>query len=285
MTSPPRMFDRDLLLRRRARARAQGGADFLHEAVAVEMSERLEEVNRTFRRAAVVTSNRAVWEKNFDSAGFDEFRIIDDDEVLKVDEGSCDLVIHALALHWANDPVGQLVQAKRALVPDGLLLAAMFGGESLHELRACFAEAEIEILGGLSPRVAPMGEIRDLGGLLQRAGLALPVADSHALTVRYGSALHLMRDLRAMGETNVMVDRHRRPLRRSMLMRVAEIYAERFGGEDGLIPATFELVYLTGWSPSPDQQKPLRPGSAAGRLADALGVPELSAGEKAGKGS
>lgn len=279
------MFDRDLLLRRRARARAQGGADFLHKAVAVEMSERLEEVNRTFRRAAVVTSNRAVWEKNFDSAGFDEFRIIDDDEVLGVDEASCDLVIHALALHWANDPVGQLVQAKRALVPDGLLLAAMFGGETLHELRACFAEAEIEISGGLSPRVAPMGEIRDLGGLLQRAGLALPVADSHALTVRYSSALHLMRDLRAMGETNVMFDRHRRPLRRSMLMRMAEIYAERFGGEDGLIPATFELVYLTGWSPSPDQQKPLRPGSAAGRLADALGVPELSAGEKAGKGS
>ena len=149
--------------------------------------------------------------------------------MLALQEGAHDLVVHALALHWANDPVGQLVQARRALAPDGLLVAALFGGETLSELRAALAESEVETLGGLSPRVAPMGEIRDLGGLLQRAGLALPVADSRRFEVSYATPLALMRDLRAMGETNVMRDRSRRPMRRDMLARACALYAERFG--------------------------------------------------------
>ena len=204
------------------------------------------------------------------------------DETLALAEGAHDLVLHALALHWSNDPVGQLVQARRALRPDGLLIAALFGGETLHELRAALAEAEIATLGGLSPRVAPMGEIRDLGHLLQRAGLALPVADSRRFEVSYPSPLALMRDLRAMGETNVMHDRLRRPLRRDMLARASATYADRFGTPDGRVPATFEVIFLTGWAPAPEQPRPLRPGSARARLADALGTVERSAGERAG---
>jgi hypothetical protein len=158
----------------------------------------------------------------------------------------------------------------------------MFGGETLHELRAALAAAEVEILGGLSPRVAPMGEIRDLGGLLQRAGFALPVADAERFDVTYATPLDLMRDLRAMGETNVMRARLARPMRRDMLARACEIYTDRFALPDGRIPATFEVLFLTGWAPAPSQQQPLRPGSAKARLADALGVAERGAGEKAG---
>ncbi len=205
-----------------------------------------------------------------------------DGEVLPLVEGGNDLLVHGLALHWANDPVGQLVQIRRALKPDGLFLGALFGGETLAELRAALAEAEIETLGGLSPRVAPMGEIRDLGGLLQRAGFALPVADSRRFEVSYASAVDLMRDLRAMGETNVLRDRLRRPMRREMLGRTAAIYAERYPAEGGRVRAHFEVIFLTGWSPAPDQPQPLRPGSAKARLADALGVSEQSTGERPG---
>lgn len=270
MPPPPALFDRDLLAQRRARALRQGPADFLHEAMADEIAERLKEVNRTFRDAAVVGPRAELWADRLATAGLSRPLAVPDAETLSLDEAAHDLVVHALALHWSNDPVGQLIQLRRALKPDGLMLAVLFGGDTLSELRAVLAEAEVETLGGLSPRVAPMGEIRDLGGLLQRAGLALPVADSRRIDVSYGSALALMRDLRAMGETNVMVDRLRRPMPRAMLAQACALYATRWGGGDGRVPATFEVVTLTGWAPGPGQPQPLRPGSAAVRLADAL---------------
>jgi SAM-dependent methyltransferase len=245
--------------------------------VAEEITDRLSEVNRRFTAPAVVSPRPALWTDALAGA-----KPVPPGETLALAEGAHDLVVHALALHWSNDPLGQLVQARRALRPDGLLLAALFGGETLHELRAALAEAEIATSGGLSPRVAPMGEIRDLGHLLQRAGLALPVADSRRFEVSYPSALALMRDLRAMGETNVMRDRLRRPLRREMLARACAVYADRFGAEDGRVRATFEVIFLTGWAPAPDQPRALRPGSARARLADALGAVERSAGERAG---
>jgi SAM-dependent methyltransferase len=274
--TPPQLFDAALLARRRAGARAS--ADFLHEAAALEVAERLTEINKSFRAPAVVGPRAALWLRVLGAHGLAPGRALPDAEVLALEAGAQDLVIHALALHWANDPVGQLVQARRALGPDGLFLGALFGGETLAELRAALAEAEIATLGGLSPRVAPMGEIRDLGGLLQRAGLAMPVADSMRLQVSYPSALHLMRDLRAMGETNVMHGRLRRPMPRALLARAGEIYAARFSRPDGTVRATFEIVFLTGWAPAPGQPKPLAPGSARARLADALRVPERGPG-------
>jgi hypothetical protein len=280
MDAPPRLFDTDLRARRRARALALGPADFLHEAAAGEVSERLKEVNRSFRAPAVIGPRAELWARVLGEGGLGPARTLPDAEVLELAEGAHDLVVHGLGLHSANDPVGQLVQARRALVPDGLFIGALFGGETLTELRAALAEAEIDTLGGLSPRVAPMGEIRDLGGLLQRAGFALPVADSRRFDVSYPDALALMHDLRAMGETNVLAERLRRPMRREMLARTAALYAERFPLPGGRVRATFEVIFLTGWAPGPGQPKPLRPGSAAARLADALGATERSAGEK-----
>ena len=268
MTEPPKLTDRGALLRHRARA-ARAPALFLHETVADEVEERLAEVNRTFAAPAVVTGWPQVWRDRLPGA-----RIVADEEALNLRAGEHDLVIHALSLHWANDPVGQLVQCRRALRPDGLLIATLFGGRTLHELRAALAGAEAAMAGGLSPRVAPMGDIRDLGGVLQRAGLALPVADVTPLTVSYASALHLMRDLRAMGEANALQDRLRRPTRRAVLLDAVRRYGENHGDAEGRIPASFEVVTLTGWAPDESQQKPLRPGSAAQRLADALGTDE-----------
>jgi len=178
-------------------------------------------------------------------------------------------------LHWTNDPVGQLVQMRHALQPDGLMIAVMFGGQTLQELRIAFAEAEARVEGGISPRIAPMGEIRDLGGLLQRAGYALPVADSITLNVEYDTPIHLMNDLRNMGETNSLYER-RRVLKRETLAMAAEIYSSNYTKTSGRIGATFEFVFLTGWAPSDDQQKPLRPGSAQQSLADALGTTEYN---------
>lgn len=266
MTAPPRLTDRMALLRHRARA-ASDPALFLHGEVVAEVQERLTEVNRTFTDVAVVTGWPAAW------AGFPA-RVVADDEVLDLAPAAHDLVIHALALHWADDPVGQIVQCARALRPDGLFIAALLGGRTLHELRACLAEAEAAVTGGLSPRVLPMGDIRDLGGLPGRAGLTLPVADAVVRMVRYRSMAHLMADLRAMGETNALDARLRRFTRRGVLADAAARYAAAFGGDDGRIPATFEVVYLTAWAPHPGQQKPLRPGSAVARLAEALRAEE-----------
>ena len=277
MQSPTAMTDRDALARSRARAgRMAEPALFLHQAVADEMQERLIEVNRRFTSPAIVTPFPDVWRDRMPTA-----RIVPDSEILDLEPAAHDLVIHALALHWANDPVGQLVQGRRALTPDGLFMAGFFGGQTLFELRAALAEAEAAITGGLSPRIAPMAEIRDAGGLLQRAGFALPVADSLTQVVTYASALHLMRDLRAMAEGNALAARNRKPLRRAVLMDAVRRYHEAFG-EGERVRATFEMIFLTGWAPSDDQPKPLRPGSAQARLADALGTTETPAGDTAG---
>jgi SAM-dependent methyltransferase len=209
--------------------------------------------------------------------------IVADEEALPFRDASLDLVVSALALQFVNDLPGALVQVRRALRPDGLFLAAVLGGETLTELRQSFAAAEAEVEGGVSPRVAPFADLRDMGALLQRAGFALPVTDVERLTVRYSSPFILMGELRRMGATNVLVQRRRVPLRRATLKRMAEIYAERFSDPDGKVRATFEIIWLSGWAPHESQQKPLRPGSAQARLADALGTREIGAGEKAGE--
>lgn len=252
----PKLTDRARLAKNRARATAL----FLQEMVVDEVQERLKEVNRTFTTPLVVTGFPQLWP---------EMPSVPDEDTLDVTPGAHDLVIHALCLHWADDPVGQLVQSRRALQPDGWFISLAFGGQTLHELRSCLAQAETEVTGGLSPRVLPMAEIRDMGGLLGRAGFALPVADSFTLTAKYRDIYHLMRDLRAMGEGNALAARLRRPTRRAVFARAAELYAEL--AVDGLIPATFEIITLTAWAPHESQPKPLKPGSAQARLADALG--------------
>jgi SAM-dependent methyltransferase len=267
MTHPPPLFDRAALNARRARARRD--AMFLHQAALDDVQDRLAMVNRTFTAPAVITGFPDFW-----APGLAGAVVVPDDEVLALDRGRHDLVVHAMALHWANDPVGQLVQARLALKPDGLLLAVFPGGETLHQLRAVLGQAEIETTGGLSPRVAPMGGMRDLGALLQRAGLALPVADSQNLTAEYRDLTHLMHDLRAMGEANALTARRRQPTRRALFDRAATLYRDHFATPQGRLPATFELVCLTGWAPADDQPKPLRPGSAQMRLAQALGTTE-----------
>jgi SAM-dependent methyltransferase len=272
MTSPPLLTDTTALARHRARAMAAPAdfrADFLHQIAILDVQERLETVNRTFTAPAIVTGFPDVWR-----AAFPKASIVADDDTLALTPGAHDLVVHAMALHWANDPVGQIVQCRRALRPDGLFMAILFGGQTLYELRAALAEAETEVTGGLSPRVLPMGEIRDLGALIQRAGLALPVADSFTQNVTYRDMARLMADLRAMGETNAMAGRLRRPTRPKVLQRAAEIYAAAHGTGTG-IPATFDFICLTGWAPHDSQQKPLRPGSAQQRLAEALQTAEL----------
>jgi SAM-dependent methyltransferase len=266
----PDLTEARALTRNRARA-MQAPALFLHEDVRDEIKERLTEVNKSFTSIAIVTGFPDFWREAFPTA-----QIVADDEVLALQPGAFDLVIHVMALHWANDPVGQLIQCRHALQPDGLLLAALLGGQTLHELRACLAEAESAVTGGISPRVLPMAEIRDLGGLLQRAGLALPVADSFIRTVHYRDAPHLMQDLRAMGEGNALNDRLRRPTRRGVFTKMAELYAQTYAAAEGRVSATFDMVFLTGWAPHESQQKPLRPGSAANRLADALNSAEIT---------
>lgn len=261
------LTDRTALMRNRARA--EPDALFLQEQVADEVHERLIEVNRTFTSVAIVTGFPDFWAKRYPDA-----TIVPDDETLQLASGSFDLVLHMMCLHWANDPVGQLVQSRHALKPDGLLLCTFLGGQTLHELRAALAEAELNVTGGLSPRIVPMGEIREVGGLLQRAGFALPVADSTPLTASYANAFHLMHDLRKMGENNALSGRIKHPTRRNVLTEAACIYADNFRNEEKRVDATFEIITLTGWAPADNQPQPLRPGSAKSRLADALGTTE-----------
>jgi len=265
-----KLTDRAALIRNRLRAARTNCAPalFLHQAAAAEIKDRLELVNKSFTDMAIITGFPDFWQN-----AFPEATCRADEDLLDLPEAGFDLIVHALALHWANDPVGQLIQARRALRPDGLLLAVLLGGETLHELRTSLAEAEAEVAGGLSPRIAPMGEIRGLGALLQRAGFALPVADSIPLKVSYQSPMHLMHDLRAMGENNALMRRPRKMTTRAVIQRAEQIYTQAFGDNDR-INATFELIVLTGWSPDESQQKPLRPGSASTRLAEALGTLE-----------
>jgi SAM-dependent methyltransferase len=295
--SHPVIFDRPLLRARRARARMLGPATFLIEHAAEDFAERLSAVLRDFDLAADIGTptdvvRRAIERRVGDIVAVDpvaahlageRLAVAADEEALPFRDASLDLVVSALALQFVNDLPGTLIQIRRALKPDGLFLAAMVGGDSLAELRAAFAEAESEIEGGVSPRVAPFADLRDLGALLQRAGFALPVADVDRVTVRYDSPLALMHDLRRMGATNALAERRRAPLRRATLRRMMEIYARNFTDADGRIRATFEIVWLSGWAPHESQQQPLAPGSAKTRLADALRTQEISTGEKAGR--
>jgi SAM-dependent methyltransferase len=272
MIQPPPLTDRSALARHRARAMAHpdhAEALFLHQIARSDIEERLIEVNRTFTKPAVVTGFPQAWA---------DFRadavIVPEDDVLALEPGAHDLVVHAMGLHWANDPVGQLVQCRRALRPDGLCIAVFPGGETLAELRASLAEAESLVSGGLSPRVLPMGEIRDLGALMQRAGFALPVADGVTQVVDYRSLNRLFADLRAMGETNALHARLRRFTARALFAAAEAVYRANYATPEGHLRATFALQFLTGWAPHDSQQTPLRPGSAKARLADVLGVPE-----------
>jgi len=225
----------------------------------------------------VVSAGAALPEREGSATRF----VVADEEALPFGSAVFDLVVSGLSLQFVNDLPGALVQIRRVLRPDGLFVAALAGGDTLTELRQSFAAAESEIEGGISPRIAPFADVRDLGALLQRAGFALPVTDVDRITVRYGTVFALMHDLRRMGATNALLDRRRTPLKRATLMRMAEIYAQRFADADGRLRATFEIAWLLGWAPHPSQQQPLKPGSAQARLADALGTREVSTGEKA----
>ena len=261
----------DIQALKRNRERAKSDSLFLQHAAKEETLERAQSVKKIFKSTAIVAAFPKIWADCEDST-----IVIDEKEALPLPVGKYDLVIHSLGLHWSNDTVGQLIQCRRALEPDGLLLAVTLGGQTLHELRSCLAQAESTLTGGLSPRVIPMGEVRDLGGLLQRAGLALPVADTVPIKAIYKDMWHLMRDLRGMGETNAMNARLRNITRSTVINLAAELYMENYPAKQGGITATFELIVLTGWAPSENQQKPLRPGSALSRLSDALGTNEKS---------
>lgn len=298
MAEPVQIFERSLIdaRRRRALLRPQAGADFLLRAASDDLGERLVTVGRSFPVALdlgsplpllaerLSTSSQIGRVVRLDRLPQTRPHVVGDPELLPFAEESLDIVVSALAFQWISDLPGVLAQIRRSLRPDGLLLVNMLGGETLHELRQCLMTAEAEFTGGAAPRVAPFADLRQLGALLQRAGFALPVVDQDRLTARYDDAFALMRDLRAMGATNALVERSRRPLTREILFRTASIYANRFADPDGRLRATFDVVSLSGWAPHESQQTPLRPGSARRRLADALNTAERSAGEKAGPG-
>ncbi|MDP1988794.1 methyltransferase domain-containing protein [Phenylobacterium sp.] len=293
--APPRLFDRALVRQRLARA-APGfhQADFLHRRAAQDAVERLEAIMRDFPVAVDLSARRgafaealaqsdarprigAVIEADYSAAmlaGRPGPRVVVDEERLPFAAASLDLVVSTLSLHWTNDVVGALIQIRRALRPDGLFIGAFLGGSTLFELRRSLIDAEAELTGGAGSRISPFADASDAAGLLQRAGFALPVADVDRVTVRYAHPLKLLADLRQMGETNALADRHPRRLSRAVLGRAFELYVERFGEKDGRVPATFEILTLTGWAPHASQQQPLKPGSAKMRLAEALGVEE-----------
>lgn len=299
-----RIFDRKIHTRHRARAAAGfANHDFLVRRAAADIAERIAGINRDFALALDLGCHQGALAAALAEARMEGkpgrlisadlapamlahapgLRVAADEEALPFRDASLDLVVSLLSLHWVNDLPGALIQIRRALTPDGLFMAALFGGDTLTELRQSLAEAEIECEGGLSPRVSPFADIRDMGSLLQRAGFALPVVDTDRVVVRYADPLRLMAELRGMGETNALAERRRVPMRRTTLMRTVKIYREKFGLPDGRVPATFEIVTATGWAPHETQPKPLRPGSAETRLAEALGTSERKAGEKAGR--
>jgi NADH dehydrogenase [ubiquinone] 1 alpha subcomplex assembly factor 5 len=298
------VFDRRAVRGHRARAAGAFVAhNFLIREVAERLAERLNDVTRSFPRALDLGCHTGIMARVL--AGHDQVQTLvqcdlapemahlaagtgapslaADEEALPFAAASFDLVLSALSLHWVNDLPGTLLQIRHMLKPDGLLLVAMLGGETLRELRATLMEAEILEEDGASPRVSPFAEVRDAGALLQRAGFAMPVIDKDTIPVTYPNALALMRDLRGMAETNAVRTRRKSFTRRSTLMRAAALYEQKFADAKGRIPATFEVIYLTAWAPGPDQPKALRPGSARARLADALGAAERPAGDKTGR--
>lgn len=300
MPDPMQVFDRALVARHRDRAALRlGEHDFLLAEVAERLADRLLDIKREFPIALDLGCRTGghgpvpggpggiewVARTEFSAAMAAQAPrpvVVADEEFLPFAGGKFDLVYSNLALHWVNDLPGALVQIAAALKPDGLLLAAMLGGETLTELRSALAEAEEEVAGGTSPRISPFADVPDAGALLQRAGFALPVVDSDRITVSYDDPFALLDDLRGMGETNALVERIRRFTRRDVIRRMAAIYHRRHAGDDGRIAATFQVIYLHGWAPDPSQPRPMRPGSAVGRLADALDSRERPAGDKAG---
>jgi SAM-dependent methyltransferase len=271
--SPPVLFDRALLRVRQRRAARMGAVPFLLDRVAEDMAERLQAVLRVFQHAADVGTPGDQVRNALAAhvAGLSPIDLlVDESEALGLSPESLDLAVSGLAFQFVNDLPGLLAQVRRALKPDGFLLAATIGGETLTELRQAFAAAESELEGGISPRVAPFADLRDAGVLLQRAGFALPVTDVDRVVVRYGDAFALMHDLRRMGAANILAERRRTPLRRATLLRMAQIYHERFADPDGRVRATFDIVWLSGWAPHESQQKPLQPGSAKASLEDAV---------------
>lgn len=302
MNESHEIFDRRAVRAHRDRAAmAPDGHDFLHREVAARLVERLDEVRRGFSTTLELGCHRGALTKLLARRGDIKtlvatdlspacagrardtapgaMTLAGDEEAQPIAGASFDLVISCLALHWVNDLPGALIQARRALKPDGLFLAALIGGASLSQLRQAMMQAEIEVEGGASPRISPFVEIRDAGALLQRVGFALPVVDRDEITVAYESPLALMKDLRLMGEANAVRERRRGFSRRETLLRAAAIYEEAPRGEDGRILAGFEIIYLTGWAPDPSQPKPLKPGSAQTPLADALGSGESGSHE------
>ena len=299
MSAAPALFDQNLIRSRLKRALSGQPADFLLVRAVEDLEDRLSAVLRTFDQVLDLGTPLPIAARSLLETGraksvlraspiqdclqSDLFQeIVADISFLPLADASFNAAVSLYALQTVDDLPGALIQARRALKPDGLFIGCMLGGATLHELRQCMAEAEALIEGGASPHVAPFADLRDMGGLLQRAGFALPVTDSETVTVRYAHPLALMHDLRAMGATNPLIARRRSPMRRATLLRAIELYSERFSDPDGRIRATFETLWLSGWAPDPSQQKPLKPGSASKRLADALGVAELKAGEKPG---
>jgi NADH dehydrogenase [ubiquinone] 1 alpha subcomplex assembly factor 5 len=302
MADSMQVFDRDLV--RQRRDRAAGGfaaADFLFREVATRLTDRLLDVTRGFPlaldlgchggqvAAALGTSSKIgmLYQSDFSprmaiaahrATGRATFTA--DEEFLPIAEGALDLVLSNLSLHWVNDLPGALAQIRRSLKADGLFLATLFGGETLRELRSALLEAEAETTGGVAPRVSPFTDVRDAGNLLTRAGFALPVVDADLITVTYADMFKLMADLRAMGETNTVLERRKIPSRRNIFLRAAELYRKNFADSRGRLPATFQIITMTAWAPHASQQKPLRPGSAKARLADALQTSEIPLGEQ-----
>ncbi len=294
------LFDKRLLARRMARcAQGIGEHDFLLRRAGDDIAERLGAISRDFPLALDLGAHHGVVGRAISQSGrvretvcadpcmallrrCADLRVACDAEFLPFARASLDLVVSGLDLHLANDLPGALVQICRVLKPDGLFLAAVLGGQTLRELRDAFMTAESELEGGASPRVIPFADIRDYGALLQRAGFALPVADSDKFEVTYATPFDLMHEIRSMGAANMLVARARKPLRRATLLRAAEIYADRFSTDTGRVSATFEIIHLSGWAPHESQPKPLAPGSARARLADALGAKEYKTGEPAG---
>jgi NADH dehydrogenase [ubiquinone] 1 alpha subcomplex assembly factor 5 len=299
MSDDARLFDRSLIRRRRERAaESLPQHDFLFAHVAAEIAERLDAVLHDFPLALDLGAHRGKLGREIarlpriGRVVYGELSetmaracpppaLVCDEERLPFAEASLDLVVSGLALHLVNDLPGSLIQIRRALKPNGLFLGAMLGGQTLSELREVLILAESEQQGGTSPRISPFADIREAGGLLQRAGFALPVADSETLTVTYRGLRDLLAELRGMGAGNALIERKRAPLLRRTLHRAEALYRERYGLADGRIPARFEILYLTGWAPAPSQQQPLKPGSAKARLADALNSIERKAGDKA----
>jgi SAM-dependent methyltransferase len=298
MPDAPLVFDRRSVRLHRERAAASlPKHDFLLREIAERLVDRLGDIRRKFPIALDLGCRHGVLAGDLAVRGVQtlihcdlSYRmvrcatgpcLVADEEALPFAPSSFDMVISLLNLHWVNDLPGALLQVRRALKPDGLFLAAMFGGETLKELRRSLAEAEIAEEGGLSPRVSPFADVRDVGNLLQRAGFALPVADIETVTVSYADPFALLADLRGMGETNAVLERRKTASRRAILFEGIERYRQHYGNAEGRVPATFQVVFLTAWAPDASQPRPLRPGSAVSRLVEALGTEEIPVGGRA----